>query len=113
MAVEYNHFGTIADAFPGVCAQIVSKTAFDCQANIQGFIRSNGQIDTGFMINSVHVEDGPNEQTKFVICGANYGFFQNYGTRYLPARPFWEPGIEATRPGFDAACAALESRLPH
>jgi hypothetical protein len=109
----FNHFATIADAFPQVCAQIVSKTAIDCQGNIQGFIRANGQIDTGFMLGSVHVEDGPNEQTKFVVCGAFYGIFQNYGTRYMPGKPFWEPGIEQTRPGFNAACAALESRLPH
>jgi hypothetical protein len=111
MASSFNHFGNIADALPLVLAQIVSKTAFDCQGNIQGFIRSNGQIDTGFMLNSVHVEDGENEQTKYVICGALYGLFQNYGTRYMPGRPFWEPGIEKTRPGFDAACAAIEAKL--
>src|SRR6266568_4178929 len=65
-------------------------------------IRSNGQVRTGFMLDSVHVEDGPNAQTKFVIAGAPYSVYQNYGTRFIPARAFWEPGIEPTRPGFEA-----------
>src|SRR5258707_10238639 len=51
---EFNHFSQIADALPVVCGQIVRKTAFECQANIQSFIRSNGQVDTGFMVNSVY-----------------------------------------------------------
>ena len=113
MATAFNHFSNIADALPQVLALVVTKTAFDCQGNIQGFIRSNGQIDTGFMLNSVHVEDGENEQTKYVIVGANYGIYQNNGTRFMPGKPFFEPGIEKTRPGFEAACSAIERQLPH
>jgi phage gpG-like protein len=33
----------------------VRKTAFDLQAAMQAKMRSNGQIDTGFMVNSVYV----------------------------------------------------------
>ncbi len=51
---SFNHFGNIADALPHVLGQVVRKTAFDCAGNIQGFIRSNGQVDTGFMLNSVY-----------------------------------------------------------
>ncbi len=109
----FNRFQAIADAFPGICGQIVSETATECRDNIKGFIVSNGQVRTGFMRDSVHVENGPDEQTKFVIVGAPYGVYQNYGTRYIPARPFFEPGIEQTRPGFEARLANIESRLPH
>jgi hypothetical protein len=107
----FNHYPAIAASLGVALSQVVSKTAIDMVGNVQGFIRANGQIDTGFMLGSIHVEDGPDKYTKFVVCGAFYGVFQNYGTRYLPARPFWEPGIEKTRPEFDAALAAVESKF--
>ncbi len=129
MAESFNHFGNIAKALPQVLSQVVRKTAFDCQGHIQGFIRSNGQIDTGFMLNSVYVrtydestysggakalpevERPDNAQTAYCAVGAEYGLYQNYGTRYMPGRPFFEPGVEATRPGFEAACRAIEAKL--
>ncbi len=113
MATGFNHFNQIADALPIVLGEIVSEAADECRDNIKGFIRSNGQVKTGFMLDSVHVEPGPDELTKFVICGAPYGIFQNYGTRFMPGRPFWEPGIEQTRPKFEALGITIESRLPH
>src|SRR5438034_3942566 len=103
----FNHFGTIADSLPMVLGEIVSETAIECKHNIQGFIISNGQVKTGHMHDSTHVEDGPDEQTKFVIVGASYGVFQNYGTRFFPGRPFFEPGIEQTRPGLEARLASI------
>src|SRR5438034_4985532 len=109
----FNHFGAIADAFPVACAGIVDETATECVSNIQGFIVSNGQVDTGNMLNGIAKEDGPDEQTKYITSAMYYWIFQNYGTRYLPARPFVEPGVEMTRPGFEARLASIESRLPH
>lgn len=159
MADSFNHFSNIADALPQVLSQVVRKTAFDCQAHIQGFIRSNGQIDTGFMLNSVYtvtdegstygakvgpkaskrtgirkpsarrikaalaaqkqveeqllpeVERPDSPTTAYVAVGAAYAIHQNYGTRFMPGKPFFEPGIEATRPGFERACAAIEAKL--
>lgn len=126
---EFNHFPSLAEALPGVLSQVVRKTAFDGQANIQAQIRSNNQIDTGFMLNSVYVKTGqestytggehalpeveapPDEQTAYIGVAAYYGMYQNYGTRFQPARPFFEPGIEATRPGFEAAIGAIEDKL--
>ena len=129
MAESFNHFGSIADALPQVLGQVVRKTAFDGLAHMQGFIRSNGQIDTGYMLNSGYVvtdtestysggakalpeiprSDSPT--TAFIAWAAFYAFWQNYGTRYIPGRPFVEPGIEATRASFEAACAAIEAKL--
>ena len=111
MADSYNHFPQMGGQLYSACSQVVAKTAFDCQGNIQGFIRANGQVDTGNMLNSVHVEDGASDLNKFVIVGAPYGIYQNYGTRYMPGRPFFEPGVEQTRPGFESAISAIESRL--
>ncbi len=129
MADSFNHFSNIAEALPQVLSQVVRKTAFDAQGHIQGFIRSNGQIDTGFMVNSVYtvtsegstysggekalpeVGRPDNPQTAYVAVGAAYAVYQNYGSRFMPGKPFFEPGIEATRPGFERACAAIEEKL--
>ncbi len=125
---SFNHFGNIADALPHVLGQVVRKTAFDCAGNIQGFIRSNGQVDTGFMLNSVYtVTDegstyaggadalpevsGADLTTAYVAVAASYAIFQNYGTRYMPGRPFFEPGVEKTRPEFEAALSKIEAKL--
>ena len=109
----FNHFGAIANDLSRVLGEIVNETADDCVGNIQGFIVSNGQVVTGNMLNGIAKEDGPDEQTKYITSAMYYWIFQNYGTRYLPARPFVEPGVEMTRPGFEARLASIESRLPH
>jgi hypothetical protein len=126
---EFNHWKAIADALTPACVQVVKKTAIDLQANIQGRIRANGQVDTGFMVNSVYSVTSDNSTYQggvdalppvaapsspteaYVAVAAKYGVYQNNGTRYLPARPFFEPGVEATRPGFEAAIAAIEAKL--
>ncbi len=126
---SFNHFGNIADALPQVLSQVVRKVAFDGLGHMQGFIRSNGQIDTGFMVNSGYVVTSeestyqggakalpeiavaPSPAEAYIVWAAFYAFWQNYGTRFMPGRPFVEPGIEATRPGFEAACRAIEAKL--
>jgi hypothetical protein len=113
MATAFNKFSEIADALPIVLGEIVSETADECRDNIKGFIQSNGQVDTGNMLNGIAKEDGPDELTKYITSAMYYWLFQNYGTRYLPARPFVEPGVAQTRPGFEARLASIESRLPH
>jgi HK97 gp10 family phage protein len=126
---SYNHFNKLAQALPGVLSQVVRKTAFDGQGHIQEQIRANDQIDTGFMFNSVYVVtseettykggaealppvDKPeNNQEAYVAVAAKYAQFPNYGTRFQPAKPFFEPGMEKTRKGFDQAIAAIEKKL--
>jgi len=111
MADSFNHFADIAVALPGALETVITKTAFDAQANIQAQIRANDQVDTGNMLNSVHVEDGEDDLTKYVVVGASYGWYQNYGTKFIAARPFFEPGLDATRPGFEAAISAVEQKF--
>ena len=129
MAESFNHFGNIAAALPGVCSKVVRKTAFDLKANIQGNIQANGQVDTGFMLNSAYVvtsrestytggekalpEIGrpPDDQTAYAAVAAEYAEYQNYGTSRLPARPFFEPAVDVVRPGFESAVAAIQDRL--
>ncbi len=136
MATTFNHFPQIASQLDDVLSQIVRKTAFDWQANMQAQIRANNQIDTGFMVNSVYVrtsedstygtsgepqkkgqkkfeevEAPPDKHTAYLGVGAEYGYWQNYGTRFQPARPFVEPSKETTRPGFEEALSRVEAFL--
>ena len=132
---SFNNWAKVAAALKPACAEVVKETAFDCQDAIAAQISANGQIDTGFMYSSVYnvtadgstygqaqtppgdsyllpeVEAPPNDQEAYFAVGANYGIFQNYGTRFLPARPFFEPGVERVRPEFDAKVASLEDRI--
>ncbi len=107
----FNHFPAIAARIKPAVQQIVDETADECVSNIKGFIQSNGQVDTGNMLNGIAKEDGPDEQTKYITSVMDYWIFQNYGTRYMPARPFVEPGIEQTRPEFEAKLSTFEGLL--
>lgn len=136
MATTYNHFPQIANALDDVLSQVVRKTAFDLQANMQAQIRANHQIDTGFMWGSVYVrtsdestysgtmepqkkgqhkldevEAPPDKHTAYVGVGASYGWYQNYGTSRIPARPFLEPSIAITMPAFEEALARVDEKI--
>src|SRR5438132_11232180 len=105
----FNHFPAIAAALPHALGQMVDETAGECRDNLKGFVLSNGQVDTGNMLAGVTKEAGGNAQTKNIMSGMYYWKFQNYGTRYLPARPFVEPGVAQTRSGVEAILSTLES----
>lgn len=125
MADSFNHFNSIADALGSACSKVVRKGAFDIQA--QAVRRA--AVDTGFLRNSVYtvtsegssyhsggkmlpeVPGPPDDQSAFAAVGAEYGVYVNYGTSHQPAQPFWEPAIDAVRPGFEAAVAAIQDKL--
>ncbi len=127
----YNRFPELAAQFGPILSQIVKKTALD----LQGQAASRAAVDTGFMKNSIYVVTSdtstygnagapqgdsyllpevaaPSDQyTAYAAVGANYAVYVNYGTRFQPAQPFWEPAIDAVAPSFEAALGALESKL--
>jgi|SRR6266446_2066567 len=111
MAESWNHFPEIAAALRPALAEIVDETADVVVWAIQEFIHINGQIDTGRMVNGIHKEDGADELTKDITSEAPYWKYQNYGTRFIGARPFVEPGVAQARPEFEAKLKTLESRL--
>ena len=133
---DFNNWSRIADAFDEAQSQVVRKTAFDWLANAQAQIRANNQIDTGFMVNSGYVrtyddstyaasgdplkkgqqkfpevEKPANNKEAYMAFGASYAWYQNYGSRFQPARPFLEPSRELTRASFEEALARIESKL--
>lgn len=132
---SYNHFSKIATELDNLQAKVVSKTCVDLEAAMKARIRANGQIDTGFMANSVYTRlyasstyaqvgappkgaqalpEAPkpaSNKTGYVAVAASYGIYQDQGTRYQAGRPFVQPAIDAVTPGFEQALAAIESKL--
>jgi len=135
MAVTgFNHFPRIAAAMHEALSDIVAETTVDLGAAMVSHIHANGQIDTGFMVSSVYTvtkngstygqagtppgdayllpEVGISGDMEGVAaCAANYGEWQNYGTRFLPPRPFMEPAAELIQGEFEAKLAGLEGRM--
>lgn len=97
MGVDFNHFDAIADALISSSQDVTQDIGKAAVQHIQEHIQSNGQVNTGTMLNSV-TSDG---QT--VSVGVDYAVYQNYGTKFLPARPFFEPGLEDTNADMDDA----------
>ena len=46
------------------------------------------------------------DMTAVVGAAADYSVFVNYGTRYMPAQPFFDKGVETTRGEFEPIMAA-------
>lgn len=125
MAESFNHFAQIAEAFKPAISQVVRKTALDIQAQAA----SRAPVDTGFLRSSVYtvtsegssyhsgdhmlpeVGAPPDDQSAYAAVGAEYGVYVNYGTSHMSARPFWEPAIDAVRPGFESAVSAIQAKL--
>jgi HK97 gp10 family phage protein len=107
---EFNHFGEIAEKLPTLMGQVTSRTADKGVQNIQNQIQANGQVRTGRMLNSVHVEDGE-DGDKTIVVGVPYAAYPNYGTRYQPAKPFFEPGLERTKQDLEDALDAAAGEM--
>lgn len=130
----FNNWFKIAAALKPAAAEVVRDEVFFCADAIVAQIDANGQVDTGFMRSSVYAattsestygqaiappgdsyllpEQQPeNDQQGVVGVAANYAIYQNDGTRYLPPRPFFEPGMERGAAQFDVYMATMEDRI--
>lgn len=129
MASSFNNWAMIAAQLPDVSSQMVRKTAQDAKGNIQGHIRNNGQIRTGFMFNSVYivtsegtdyqggeralpqVDAPPDKFSAMVAVAAEYAQFPNYGTVHQTGKPFFEPGMDEARESLNAAMKLIADKL--
>ncbi len=79
--------------------KILAKAAFDVENRAKDNITDNDQVDTGYMRAAVATM----QQSRFtwlVVAGAEYSLYQEMGTRFMRARPFLFPALEAIRPKF-------------
>jgi HK97 gp10 family phage protein len=87
---SFNHFAQLAAAFEQGTHEGAEQVAQRARDHIKEWIQANGQVRTGTMLESVVAEGDT------VMVQAPYAVYQNYGTRFLPARPFFELGLEQT-----------------
>lgn len=103
--VIFNKFTSLGETLIDECKNTEQNIGNDAVKNIQQHIVANGQVATGNMLNSV-VADGDT-----ITVGAEYAVYQNYGTRYLPPRPFFEPGLDDTQDDIEQELERIVSVL--
>lgn len=129
---SFDHFPEITEALNTAIKELVVKAAHDVEARSKALIRANHQIDTGNMVNGVYTvtasegstypggatkdlaDPAPapeDEYTAYVGYAAGYSPYQNYGTRFQPARPFVEPAVDEVQASINDALAAIERKL--
>jgi HK97 gp10 family phage protein len=53
----------------------------------------------------------PDDTSALVAVSATYGIYLEFGTRHMPAQPFWTPAVEQGRATFDAELAGIEGEI--
>jgi len=132
MAVTgFNHWPEIAANLKPACQHAVHETASQIQTGAQG----GAAVRTGFMQENVYLSDWEgsdygtgsvappgdsyllpevtpsDDMTAIVGCAANYSIYQEMGTRFMPAHPFFYPAVEMARLFMDGELAKVESML--
>lgn len=75
----------------------VAKAAFDIEANA----KVRAPVDTGALKNSIQASEETGNPTAWRVGdGVEYGIYQEFGTRFMPAHPWLVPAVEAVRSEF-------------
>lgn len=93
----------LQNGIPQRAQQLIDKSAFD----IERGAKERAPVLTGFLKNSIAVETG--KLKDIVRVGAEYGIYQELGTRKMRAHPFLVPALEQVKPKFLAAWKQLFS----
>lgn len=101
VTVTSNRFAELAAKLPALAGEAVRKAGLD----IVTYAKMAAPVDTGYLRNSITFQS-QSATSGLVYVGAEYGIYQEYGTRKMPAHPYFTPAVEAVRPQFEAAVAA-------
>lgn len=74
--------------------------AYNYAQRVEGGAKRRVHVISGRLKRSIHRIRLRRYQHR-VIVGAYYGVYENYGTRYRPPHPFWEPSIREARRQYD------------
>lgn len=136
MVAEFNHFEQIGDKLHKAMSQVVRKAAFDVQAAAV----AAAPVDTGFLRNSIYtitigasgkragqgvssrrkrgqaamfpeIAPPPDDLTAYVVVGATYGIYVEFGTRHMAPQPYFYPAFDQVRGSFEDALARIEEAL--
>lgn len=102
-------------AAPERAKAVVKKIAFDMVRDIQqSFTPGHSEpgeppgVDTGALKNSIHAYQ-VGEFSWAVSDGVEYGYWLEYGTEHMGARPFFEPAAERARQRLPEALRGVAS----
>jgi HK97 gp10 family phage protein len=96
---------TRTSRIPAVTAAVLAKAALvvtKAAMDIEAHAKDRAPVDTGFLKNSIAAKK-VGALSWEVEVHASYGVFQEMGTRFQPARPYFIPAIELVRPSYLAA----------
>ncbi len=126
----FNHFPQIADRIKPFCQRVVKETG----RQVQGWAKSEAPYKTGFLQGNIYLADwegsdygggGPppgdsyrlpevkpdNDTSAIVGAAANYSIYLEFGTRYMPAHPYFYKAVDLARPFFEGELMKLEAEL--
>jgi HK97 gp10 family phage protein len=121
IVIDFNRFPEIAARLPVEASAVVRKTAYDVEADA----KQKAPFETGNLRNSIqtHMEPSATEAVIDIApnrapgssatsaTAAEYGVYQEFGTRHMGAHPFMTPAAEINRPKFESAMTQLLNRL--
>lgn len=93
--VVFNRFPAIQAHMLMSAEAAVGRAALEMEAGMKARV----PIDTGFLLNSIQSRKVGPAHWK-VTVGAEYGIYQEYGTRHMRAQPFFFPAIAEVTPDF-------------
>ncbi|HMN13330.1 MAG TPA: hypothetical protein PKD55_13500 [Bellilinea sp.] len=103
--ITHNRMPEIMAAFPGATSAVVRKTTLDIQASAQ----NNAPVKTGVLKGSIQAE--VTEFSGIVSTSIEYGVYQEYGTRHMPAQQFMRPAADEHEPKFVEAMEQMARSL--
>ena len=106
----------VAQQLPGEIDRIIRAQALQSVDDTMTNIVKYDAIDTGNMLNSVRDHEAGHLAREVVVSaqaegGAPYPAFVNYGTRFMPARPFFSDMIAVAEKEFPDRFIGLEGAL--
>lgn len=100
--VVFDYFPNLAKALPAKVAAALKVGALGVETNIKANIVDKHIIDTGAYLGSwITQEESPMSVT--VSSDKDYGIFQEFGTRFMAARPHIAPAVARQAPLIVAA----------
>lgn len=112
LAVDTGGLDALSESVQRAIKYAVLKGCSDLMAEVIYQIKSKNLIKTGNLMGSVSIVISEDGMTGMVIVGANYGIYLEYGTKFMAARPFFGPAVEAIAPKWsDTLTANLAEAL--
>lgn len=127
--VVFDKIPEIIAAFHAACAEICKESAEDMARSYT----ESAPVDTGFLRSSVYVKtqksstygqglkgDGPmlpevekpdNDVEADCAVAAQYGCYQEFGTRFMAAQPAFFPAFDVAQANFQDKLENLETRI--